>query len=89
MPVKVAYLDDGGYRYRLRAPERLQVIAGIPIETTGMRFTLGGTRGAKDLITAPFCPAGGWRYRLTAHYLRDLTGLTSRDTVAGSIACTS
>jgi hypothetical protein len=77
------------YRGSLRVPRSLQVIAGMPIHTTRMRLTIGGGPYAKNYITTTHCPNGGWRYRATAHYRYDATGRTARDTVTGTIPCTS
>ncbi|HEY6779656.1 MAG TPA: hypothetical protein VI111_01810 [Thermoleophilaceae bacterium] len=81
----------GKWRHResFRIPKSLQVVAGIPIEVTSLRFTLGGKPYAKNFITTTSCPKGGWRYHNTVHYLYDLTGQTATDTFGGSVSCTS
>lgn len=77
------------YRGSLRVPKSLQVIAGMPIHTTRMKLTIGGKPYAKDYITTTSCPRRGWKYQATIHYLHDQTGQTDRDTVTGTIPCTS
>ena len=77
------------YRYRLRVPRSLQVVAGVPIQTTGLRLALGGKPYAKQLIASTSCPRGGWKYRLVALYRQSDRGPAARDATAGSIACTS
>ncbi len=81
----------GKWRHResFRIPESLQVVAGIPIQITGLRFTLGGKPYAENYISTTSCPKGGWRYHNTVHYLYDLTGQTATDTFGGSVSCTS
>ncbi len=81
----------GRWRYKdaLRAPKSLQVVAGVPVHTTGLKFTLGGKPYARRYITTTSCPSNGWAYRITAHYLYDLTGQTAEDTVGRTIPCTS
>jgi hypothetical protein len=81
----------GKWRYRdtFRVPESLQVVAGVPIRLTSAKFELGGRPYAKNFLTTTSCPKGGWKYQATAHYLFDLTGQTSEDTIDGSVACTS
>lgn len=81
----------GRWRYKdtIRVPKSLQVVAGVPIQVTGMKLSLGGKPYARNFITTTSCPKGGWRYQAKAHYLYDLTGKTSTDTVNGGISCTS
>ncbi len=78
-----------GYKYTLRVPASLQVVAGIPVQTTSLRFQVGGKPYARDYVATTSCPRGGWRYRITAHYRYDETGQTDQDAVGGAIACTS
>lgn len=73
------------YKGTLRVPKNLQVVAGIPIQTTRMKLTIGGRPHARDYITTTSCPQGGWKYQATTHYLYDATGQTGRDTVSGTI----
>jgi hypothetical protein len=77
------------YKGTLRVPRSLQVVAGVPIRTTRIKLTIGGKPYARDYIATTSCPAGGWRYRASVHYLYELSGQTGRDTVDGTIACTS
>jgi hypothetical protein len=76
-----------GHRESVRVPETLQVVAGIPVRLTSIRFKIGGKPYAREYIASTSCPSGGWKYQVTAHYLYDLLGLTDEETSAGSIAC--
>ncbi|MEX1141390.1 MAG: hypothetical protein WD993_05080 [Thermoleophilaceae bacterium] len=79
----------GRWRYHdtFRVPKSLQVVAGVPIQVTGIRFRIGGKPYARKLVASTSCPRGGWRYRVKVHYLHDLTGERSSDVVASRIAC--
>lgn len=77
------------YTGKLRVPKHLQVVAGIPIQTTRMKLTIGGRPYAQDYIATTSCPQGGWKFKATVHLRYDPTGQTDRDTVSGSIPCTS
>ncbi len=81
----------GKWRYRdtFRVPKKLQVVAGVPIQATGIKFEFGGKPYAKGYVSTTSCPRGGWKYKVTAHYLFDLTGQTSEDTLTGSVPCTA
>jgi hypothetical protein len=70
-------------------PENLQVVAGLPIQLNNLYFSLGGRPWAKDYITTTSCPAGGWRYQASLHYLYDRLGETGGDAATGTVACTS
>lgn len=70
-----------------RVPRHLQVVAGVPIQVTAAKLTIGGKPWARDYIVSTSCPKGGWRYRATAHYLF-ATGATDQDVFEGSIPCT-
>ncbi|HEY6779459.1 MAG TPA: hypothetical protein VI111_00810 [Thermoleophilaceae bacterium] len=76
------------YKDSFRVPKSLQVVAGVPIQVTGIKLKLGGKPYAKGYITSTSCPKGGWKYRATAHYLFDLSGQTTEDTTTGTISCT-
>lgn len=75
------------YRESFRVPKTLQVVAGVPIQMTGLRFRMGGKRYAPEWITSTSCPRGGWRYRAKVRYLYDLTGRRDVDMVKGRIPC--
>lgn len=75
------------HRESFRVPKTLQVVAGIPIQVTGLKLRVGGKSYAKGYITSTSCPKGGWKYKATVHYLFDLTGQTTEDTITGSIPC--
>jgi hypothetical protein len=76
------------YKYTPQIPESLQVIAGVPIHTTGVQLELGGKPHAKSSIATTYCPKGGWKYHVTTHYRYDLTNLTDHDAIKGTILCT-
>jgi hypothetical protein len=78
----------GRWQYRVRAtvPENLRVVAGVPIQLTGVRFKLGGKRYAPRYITSTSCPKGGWKYRATAHYEFN-TGQTGQDSFSSTVPC--
>jgi hypothetical protein len=88
--LKTAWMA-GEWRYSgtVRVPKSLQVIAGVPIRTTGIRLTIGGKSSGTEYVTTTSCPRGGWRYQATFHLLHDATGRTSQSTVAGTSPCTS
>ena len=77
------------HKYTLQAPKSLQVVAGVPIHTTGVQLTLGGKPPAKNSIATTYCPKGGWKYQVTTHYLYDLANLTDHDVINSTIPCTS
>ena len=88
--LKSTELKGGGkwhYRDTFRVPERLQVVAGVPIQLTGIDFAFGGKPYARGLMTTTSCPRGGWKYAAKIYYLYN-DGQTSEDTVEGSIPCT-
>jgi hypothetical protein len=76
------------HREAVRVPETLQVVAGVPVRLTSIKFTIGGKPYAKEYIASTSCPKGGWKYQVTAHYLYDLLGRTDDEVSTGSIACT-
>ncbi len=77
-----------GHREAVRVPETLQVVAGVPVRLTSIKFKIGGKPYAKEYIASTSCPRGGWKYQVTAHYLYDLLGRTDDEVSTGSIACT-
>jgi hypothetical protein len=88
--VRVTKLHGSKWDHReaIRVPETLQVVAGVPVRLTSIRFKIGGKPYAKEYIASTSCPRGGWKYQVTAHYLYDLLGRTDDEVSAGSIACT-
>jgi hypothetical protein len=70
-------------------PDNLHVVAGIPVQLNNLFFSLGGKPWAKDYITTTSCPAGGWRYQVSLHYLFYSLGETSDEQVTGTVPCTS
>jgi hypothetical protein len=81
----------GNWRHQssFMVPKDLQIIAGIPIQLNNLYFSLGGRPWAKDYITTTSCPAGGWRYQASLHYLFDKLGATSDEHETGTVPCTS
>jgi hypothetical protein len=79
----------GGWRRQstFLVPENLQIVAGMPVQLNNLHFSLGGRPWAKDYITTTSCPAGGWRYQATLHYLEDRLGVISEDHVTGVVPC--
>jgi hypothetical protein len=89
--VKSTPLSSGewGHRETVSIPRSLQIVAGVPLQLTAIRFTVGGKSYAKEFIANTSCPRGGWKYQVTAHYLYEsLGGRTADDVTTGSIACT-
>jgi hypothetical protein len=76
------------HRETVHVPEVLQIVAGVPVRLTSVRFEIGGKPYAKDYIASTSCPRGGWKYQVTAHYLFDLLNQTDDKVSTGSIACT-
>jgi hypothetical protein len=72
----------------VHVPEVLQIVAGVPVRLTAVKFKIGGKPYAKDYVTSTSCPRGGWKYQVTAHYLYDLLNQTDEEVSTGSIACT-
>jgi hypothetical protein len=83
-------LSGGTWTHRetVNVPRSLQIVAGVPIRLTRIKMAIGGKPYAKDYIASTSCPAGGWKYQVTADYLYDGLGQTADDVNTGSIACT-
>lgn len=78
-----------GQRETVSIPRSLQIVGGVPLQLTAIKFTVGGKSYAKDFIANTSCPRGGWKYQVTAHYLYEsLGGRTTDDVGTGSIKCT-
>lgn len=77
-----------GHRETLSIPKTLQIVAGVPLRLTAVTMKIGGKSYAKKYITSTSCPAGGWKYAVTAHYLYDVSGQRTDDVGTGSIPCT-
>jgi hypothetical protein len=75
------------HKESFRVPENLQIVAGVPIRVTALSLKVGGKPYAPEFISSKFCPAGGWRYKATAHLLYDLLAVTDQETVTGTIPC--
>jgi hypothetical protein len=78
-----------GHRESVDIPRTLQIVAGIPLQLTRLKMSLGGKSYAKDYVTSTSCPRGGWKYQVTAHLL--FVGLSQNDqnVSTGSMACTT
>jgi hypothetical protein len=77
------------HRETVQVPKSLQIVAGVPIRLTKIKFEIGGKSYAKNFITSTSCPRGGWKYQVTAHYFYDTLGQTANEVNDGSIACTN
>lgn len=78
-----------GQRETVSIPRSLQVVGGVPLQMTTIKFSVGGKSYAKEFIANTSCPGGGWKYQVTAHYLYEsLGGRTTDDISTGSIPCT-
>lgn len=60
----------GKWRYsaKLRVPESLQVVAGVPIALTKFNFKIGGKKYAKQYFATTSCPKGGWKFQTKTYY---------------------
>lgn len=87
--IKVKKLKRGKWTQResLTVPESLRIVAGVPIQFTGIDMTIGGKPYARKFTASTFCPKGGWKYKATAHLLFGSLGETSKETISGSIPC--
>lgn len=75
-----------GHEESLTVPPSLQIVAGIPLQLDRITLDIGGRPYAKNYISSTACPAGGWRYEVTAH---TTTGDQTAATVgSGRISCT-
>jgi hypothetical protein len=91
LTVEASDLKGGGtwaHRETVSIPKSLQIVAGVPVRLTRVELKIGGKPYAKDFITTTSCPAGGWKYQVTADYLYDTLDRTSNDVNRGAIACT-
>jgi hypothetical protein len=78
---------EWGQRETVSIPRSLQVVGGVPLQLTSIRFKVGGKSYAKEFIANTSCPRGGWKYQVTAHYLYDGTGQKTDGLSTGSIPC--
>lgn len=75
-----------GHMETVAVPRTLQIVAGIPLALDRITLSIGGKPYAKNYISSTACPAGGWRYQVTAHMA---TGDQTADSVGtGRISCT-
>ena len=88
--VKSTHMDDATWDHRevVSVPRSLQIVAGVPLQLTAITMKIGGKPYARKFIASTSCPAGGWKYQVTAHYLYDSLGRTADDVSTGNIACT-
>lgn len=79
----------GPWRHRetWAVPRSLQVVAGIPLQITHMKFEVGGRSYAKHFTSSTSCPRGGWTWRLVVHTLSDSAGTTGDSVLEGAIPC--
>jgi hypothetical protein len=71
------------YSLSVSVPQDLQVVAGVPIELTYLKVTVG--KGSYLATTR--CSGGHWPFQITTNYLNDNTGATGSSTFASSAAC--
>lgn len=75
------------HRESVHIPESLQIVAGIPLRLTAIKFEIGGKPYAEDFVASTSCPRGGWKYQVTAHFLYDLLNQTTDEVSTDSIPC--
>jgi hypothetical protein len=77
-----------GYKASFTVPEVLQVVAGVPVTLTSLKYSVGGKPYAKDLIVTTGCPKSKkYPYEAEARYLYPDTNLTDSKTYKGSVPC--
>jgi hypothetical protein len=76
------------HRETINVPRSLQIVAGIPLRLTKVRMQIGGKSYAKDFVASTSCPAGGWKYQVTANYIQDSPDQPANNVNKGSIPCT-
>lgn len=74
-------------RESLTVPESLRIVAGVPIQFSGIDLTVGGKPYARKFTASTFCPKGGWKYKATARLLFDAIGKRTKETISSSIPC--
>jgi hypothetical protein len=90
LTLKTTSLGSGPWAQRetVSIPRSLQIVGGVPLQLTRIKFAVGGKPYAREFIANTSCPRGGWKYQVTAHYLyRGLGDRTADDVATGSIAC--
>jgi hypothetical protein len=88
--VESSKLPSGGawaHRETINVPRSLQIVAGIPLRLTKVRMQIGGKSYAKDFVASTSCPAGGWKYQVTADYLHETPDQPANTVNTGSIPC--
>jgi hypothetical protein len=68
--VKIKKLRGGpwGYKVSFRVPENLQIVAGVPITLRNLKFQIGGTKAAKNIITTTGCKGGKHPFEVETFY---------------------
>ena len=76
-----------GYKVSFRVPETLQIVAGVPVTLRSLKFKVGGTKAAKEIITTTGCVGGKHVSEVEAFYRYQDESRDSFKTTA-SVACT-
>jgi hypothetical protein len=71
------------YSLSVSVPQDLQVVAGVPIELTFLKVTVG--KGGYLATTR--CSGGHWPFQITTEYLNPNTSATGSSTFASSAPC--
>jgi hypothetical protein len=89
-PVIAKISKPGGkyaYRVRLKVPENLQIVAGVPIALKQFKYKIGGKKYAKDYFVTTSCPKGGYSFNVKTFYQYN-DGSTSDSSFADKVPCT-
>ena len=71
------------YSLSVAVPQNLQVVAGVPIELTFLKVSVG--KGAYLATTR--CSGGHWPFSITTQYLDPNTNATGSSSFASSVSC--
>jgi hypothetical protein len=72
------------YSLSVTIPQDLRIVAGVPIELTSLKVSVGG-HGTFLATTA--CPGGHWPFMVTTGYVDPNTGATGSSSFSDSVAC--
>jgi hypothetical protein len=70
VPGKITKLRDRRWAYKLEltVPQKLQIVAGVPIALRDFDITAGGKRYAKDWLATTACKGGKWPFSVETFY---------------------
>ena len=74
------------HRFGMTVPMNFQLVADVPVQISEAAAKLGQPY-APSFVTTTSCPKGGWRYRMTTHYVDNLTWQRGSDTIKGRVPC--